>query len=868
MTIPVSADEQACIDAFPPHTKQKILETCRLNEDGLVVTLLNYASVWEQVPGAPAPNAIPDDEVYAAFIIDSYNPEKHTGWEDLKRAATRIQQAELDQMNPFLGVTYSKTDDRSNTWTSDSDGISDNVRSALNNAIKNSSPLSGTLLERFQRSPSDQPELLRELSLFLSQNSDLFFWGLGDDETNEPEWRWGHSLCLLGGLGISVMQSAAKQAMQHEPDWQHWGHASEESVVEDIQSAHDIHGIPCGLLRLEWRRFKALMHDQEVVDRNNRAFVPRWAKALLAIHIFNHCRVAPRWDGGPVLIAAYRGNTTYLRIPPLGLHQPICSRINASFCSDLCKALAIPYTSGKTNRTWMHDVTSGVLRMLRPDTLARARDPNTRTDILVPPRVSIQRTSERSSEYRWVDPGIAISGVAHLDMDTGTVYKNDRITGPDAIAYAWPLDEVRPEILLSWDTNVPDHVEPALPWDIFTRHVKNVNTLGHPDGVSALFNALILLDLCRPSLAGTSVGSALQKEYPVFTVMPVGHEKESTTNQGKTFALRIVSQCCVPRIGEPAKANRTSSAPAQRSVAAPIEEHGTAAYDEFILPLSKEHFLDQAGIQNLSTGGTAHPGRAGENSKGISLRHPLFLSAKVAAFPPDVLNRMMPVFLDGLTPETMSKDQELEDVLTGRVSLEMRLSALRLIHVTGLRDMLLSMRQRTGQWRFNTHISVVGHIFEAYDEACAYLQAAMAHADKQRVLADASGLSDDIGISETFDPHDYWEIAYPITIQTMHAMAVGTGDGTIEVLEALRSIIESGDRRSLEGVLREFRTKERAARMKMVQQVKDAGGSWVRRIDDGTIWQLSLVYPETEGGQYKFKLDNIAELEGEDENTR
>lgn len=851
-------EEKQVLDLFPADIKTAIQNECRVDEElGTLGILLSYLEGLDTIPGIPALEDLTPEDAGAMERAAHFNAEMHKDWEGLKTLARRLKEGELDNINPFLGHAYAKTDDRPNLWAQDTNGMDATARGQLGEFLKISSPLHGTLQSRFNQPPTNDAEILEEFARFVVANSSIFFWSLGENDEN-PEWRWGPCLCMLAGMGFPFLRRVAL-CMQHEPCWQFWARASDEELLRDVLEAHSIHGYPCGILRVEWYRMCSAMRNCTLTTSTGAIQHPRWLKAALAAHIFRHSRLIPDWDGQTVLVAAYRGARNYITISDKGVHSSFRTKANIQNAGDICKALGVK--SGPANSaSWFEELAPLVFGMLRPDSLARVRDPSSRTDILIPPRVSIGSRSTRWSEYHWVNPGVSIWGVARLDMESGRITRDADYSEDDAMVYDWPLKEVPEAQLRNWGSNVPDFVpDDQTPWSILTQHVKNINTLGHPKGVAALFNSMVFLDLLRPQLAGTKAGATLSHEFPIFTVLPMGHEKTSTTNQGKTFLLRIVSQCCVPRLGEPMRASRTASAPAQRATAAPIEEHGTAAYDEFILPNSREHFLDQAGIQNLSTGGVATPGRAGENSKGVSLTHPLFIAAKVASFPQDILNRMLPVFLDALTPETKSAASELEDVLSGKVSLIMRLATIRMLHKLRLVDTIKKMPVVSGEWRFNLHLSLVDAM-QAREDAMAYLNSAWSHMERQKVLADASGLSDDIGISETFDPSDYWEQCTPRGMDELSAMVYLDEQGRhlISPSDVLKGIVEDNGRRSLASVLREFHMKERAARTLLIQQVRDSDGGWVREMASHTVWHLELLPTEEAGGTILFTLKNIA----------
>lgn len=113
----------------------------------------------------------------------------------------------------------------------------------------------------------------------------------------------------------------------------------------------------------------------------------------------------------------------------------------------------------------------------------------------------------------------------------------------------------------------PEIVQAALPSDIVTKYIRNINALEQCEALAALLNATIVIGLIRDVIAGCEIASAIQIEFPIVFVYPTAGTPEGTTNNGKTTLCRFLGGALVP--GLPVTlVNKSASSPAQRAMAA------------------------------------------------------------------------------------------------------------------------------------------------------------------------------------------------------------------------------------------------------------------------------------------------------------
>jgi hypothetical protein len=814
-------------EKFSPEIEEILSTVFNCPPGQIAIIHYDYVSRRHWCPDAPEVDALTLSDVHGVYSIHNYDTVNQETWSEYLNRVTKVEEKREDSNDPFLPSWISKTEDRPTAWMHDSnEQLPAQFKEALTKVFKKCVPVSADVsgLNLIGLPPTFDTNTMSDIIGSLEFMSNFIVDSMGESmDDNNTMFRWSRSLCTLAGLGFTALRHFAERLAPIESDWSHWASCSDEDLRADVLEARKICCYPISLLRADYTDLQRICADAPVA--------PRWLKASLAVHLFKNVRYISNFNGKPTLWVCYKGEHSYLALAPEGVNQRLTEDANLSVKKSLCNILEIRQVTGR-NRLDLDDLIGDVLSKTHPRDFPKQRDLKEVPHLIVPRAVRITPSHELHSEFRWINPGIMVSGLAEIDLETGKVLRTT-VAGPTAASLSWPRGEMSQAEIKTWWANLPKVVKPMLPSEILRPLIRNVNDLGHPEGLWALVDAMILADLARDDLAGTRIGNSMINEYPLVTVYPMGHTKETTTNQGKTNLARILVNTLA--LGVPVThAGKTPSAPSQRAAASPIEEFGTALYDEFQLPESHEHFLAQAGLQTLSTGGISSPGRAGENGRGASLKHPLFFTVKVSAFPPDIRNRSIPIFMDVLTDATRCSSDELAMIMSGVVSNNVRLSALMWIRKNEFVKRASEASLIQGKLRFDGHMTLSSLLTSSgkLDEVNNYLIAAEAQCNLQQTAADESGLSDSVGLNSKFDGVWYFRNC---SEYTLNQIADQCENDQVMCLHVMRVVIEDAGARRFADIVRQFGGKERSLNLSFSDAIKE--GRMVR--PDG--WYMEWV---------------------------
>lgn len=812
-------------------------EALRLNAGAAELAATFYSENWHLCPGAPAPDQLIEEDLPVVGLLNRYFDNRPTDfdddldswtWEEFRRRTLDEIEREKQQADPYIPKWYMKTDEagKQSPWVEDWANISEVARIRLNQICHTSRPNpKHTFEEQLWERPTTSDLALADTieSLLRMPKSLLRPRGFHGDGESAP-YRWGASLCLASSMGLAAFRILAKKWGKDFEDWQHWATCPEPELVKDLIEAHRKSAYPLGFLRVPWHQLEEALGGERLAGPGGDNHVPLAYELRMLVHIFQHTRIVVTKDGKRALRVAYRGRYEVLDIE--SMHSSLGSAKHRPIASDLAAVLRLPYNTNRRNREWQEDCTARLFRRILPMYFQSAQRVSQRQDLIFAEFVEISETVEDPYEYRWMDPGLTLSNLAMIDLKTGVVDKDVVLRGADVASLAWQSDHVKPSTVMNWRANLPDVVNPALPTDVFAPYFKHQDWLGHEAGGKAMLNATILLGLFREDLAGTTVGRALSQEFPLIAIMPVDATKEDTTNQGKTNYGRTIMRIFEPAIREQ-KMELSSSAPAQRSMAMSFYRYGTALFDEFIQPTSPDHFLSPAGLQSLCTGGAVAPGKAGENAEPVALSCPMCIVQKVSSATPDILNRMLPLFLGKITPESQLTPEAMLKVMSPEIAMEARLSALLWGYQNNFVEMVRGISLKVGKWRFSAHMAVAC-LWASPEEINGYIDAATEQCEKQRMEAEETGLTLDLGIRETFNPKFFFD---NVSEHTLGVLAMRTAEvtKTISPLEILRDIVEDDGKRNFARVLSDYRVKERSAQMTFVNQIKKPmiRGDWI-----------------------------------------
>lgn len=789
-------------EVFPASISRAIRDAAQVNDEGLSRIKQSYLERYEQI-GGPAPGALTYGDAAAVAKIGVWRPEMGT-WEEFKQSVSADQQHAEDILNPYIPLWFSKTEDRQNTWVQDCGTMTPAACERVKRVFRECSPkLDKPISELMQISPvnphdSEESQFMIDVIKSMIQTIPLFLINKGGtNHTGEGAvWRWGPTLCIFAGFGLSGLRMLAR-ALRNDQDWMHWSKCPENELVEDIKEARVTHGYPCGLVRANFRQMYAVLQNESIMRKGTEhPFGPPWMTILLALHVIKHTRFMFDIEGKPGLFVCHDGKRKYIPIEKKDIHAPISNL--KSVCADMCQILGVPYNSGKSNREWIHMCSSQVMNTLSPEFFPQMHDVGDRTDLVVPTGVSWRRPYIPRGEGGWANTGIEVCNIAQINKLNGKVQSDAAVGGVAPLMYRWPLDVMERNQYLRWSTSLPDTVRAEPASAVLTRYIRNIVDRGLPEGFRIMIDTLFTADYYREKLLGSAVGSALGSEFPLVFALPEGASLDDTTNQGKSNMVRVLADAIRPGLGsEIGTIERSVSAPAMRNIAGKIATWGTFPVDEFVLPRSADHAFNQAGIQRLATGGKVNLGKAGENEvQGVSLRHFWPICAKLAPDTPDLLNRSAPIFLDTITEENAATEDDLEMIASGKIGTIMRLSHLMWMEETKILHRIRQAKLQHGKWRFHGHRTVAGILAE--DGAAkldAYLEASWNHIQGQIQLGSETGLASDVGAKEKFSFSWYFTHADESTLHYLYNEC-RIPARKISVLDAVRAIVEDGERRS------------------------------------------------------------------------
>lgn len=783
-----------------------------------------YAEHYLEIPGAPAPHDLSVSDAGLVAAASCFDIEKNVDWHTFREQRQLEQRKELDRSDIYMPLWQQKTDSNPKPWANDTGSINERGQGLLDMALRLSSPSPDMpTTARLMTFPASNMEYMTNTLDSLIDALPLFVRPMGTD-SSKSDFRWSTALCLLGGLGLGCVRYIAFFLANEHEDWQHWKTASDEELTHDIMEAHKMSGYPVGLLRIPWQQLQVALQGQEPIrDGSITPQAPLWLSACVALHIMKHTRLGygtnDEGKKGYFISVMYAGRHQKIPLAPAGMDQSFVTAVNKPLAAAICATLEIPYNGKKTGEAWQHSATNAALRYLHPRHIMRIK-PFDDCALVVKSPVTRRRPLIGNERLAWVNPGIIIDGVASCDMNTGVMDPTARVTGIDVLTHDWSTPEIEDlEYYRSlWSRNMPKVVLPELGGRLIRRLVKNINDLGHPLGWEAIMDAAMVCSLIRRKLGDCVLTEGLSREFPILYILPMGSKEEEATNQGKTTLGRIFAGVIAPGLRE-SNAGGDAGAPAQRSIASPIEQFGTGFYDEFILPQDNNHILSAYSLALLATGGDVHPGKAKENATGVRLKHPLILCGKISPNRADLTNRSSATFMDQITDETRLSGTEYDNLISGVTPLRVRLSYLRYIKENDLINRFKTLEAVPHPtWRWSCHMAVAIELFvmnnpgttrqDATDEITAYLSAMRGQMEKQLIAATESGLADVVSGGSAFDLRWYLSQADTMTLQSLESESRVDGMSGYEVL---RKIVELDGKRRLGQVMEKAKINEKSA---------------------------------------------------------
>lgn len=810
------------------------------SEQDLEQNCLDYVKIARAI-GGPLAKDLGYDDVFPWLYISNAFIDK--SWDAHVKSTRSTYAHEYDRINPYLPFFAQRDETKVNHWGMSHGIMSPEYHIPLVAGIREHVPnVVGIKREdTFKFSPCND-ELFESLLAERIANMDhTFIWANTrrhhSDSDNEM-WVWGSCLTFLAGFGLRTLRAIAAK-LDYDPCWQRWAGMTDAELTDEIVKARDVSGFGAGIVWTPFEKLRRCIDNTNLVDSNNKPVMPRYAKPMVALHMLKHVRYWESYDGETSLVVRYKGRSAVVAV---GSNEAsLSASANKGATGEILKVLGLSMGSkGSKDEDveWDERAVRECVRLMYPTDFIRPQDLRLKPHYIPPPSATVRATNEHRVrlEYSdWVNPGTNVANVCEFDVKTGTVTHDALVKPSDVLNLRWPFGKDHESDIKTHLGRVPKRIDAVPASDIIQRFIRNLNDLGYPRGLRCWIDALVTVDLYREDCLGTRFGSALQSEFPIVYVLPTGYTMETTTGQGKTSLCRALGAIMVTGL-EVNHFMPSPSAPAQRSMASPIEKYGTAIMDEFQLPLNPEHFMAKEGLQNMSTGGIAHPGRAQENAQGVRLRHALFVCGKFAPDVKDVRTRSMPLFLDLLNEKTKVKGDELEDLMSGAVGMLGRLCHLRWGSTVGLFDMLKALKLEHGPCRFNGHQTVAYALADLQgiprEEVDGYYQAAQDMWCRQRHQAEESGLAEEVAGNATFSAHWYWRECDTATLSRIRSQELNSAGQTTS-LNMIRCLVENHregeDRgqRSFHSMLRNYKIQERIARKRLLQALRETG-PWTR----------------------------------------
>ena len=660
---------------------------------------------------------------------------------------------------------------------------------------------------------------------------------VSSDDT--AEFAWARARVVFSGAGWCNWKAVVSRLLDLYPDCPFLPTETKEEWETHLDAAHRACGWPVTTAHLDWRALGWIFDDED----NNPG---PWHRIVALLHVIKHTRSAPE-----CVIVTYGGRAIKLALDASSscLGQWVKQR------QSLLRALGCrgsDHLFTKAVVAVLHDITVPYLlpaeHLSQVSPLAQVGPWST----LVPDpthRTGFYQTGLRLD-------GVWVANRGRVTPYTGTAY--------DTVRFAWNVGDPgeyanqRRELLRV----IPDRYEEAWPSDTFCDAFPNL--IGMDAAYRVWLDLPIFASLLRSDVPG------LGREYPLLAFLPENPTEEDSTSQGKTLAAQSYARVMVPGIpslGSP----DSSSAPDSRALAHELETYGTLCLDEWHPPRSGAHLLAHANLQALITGASVTAGRALQNSGRAQLRHSIVVSAKALDFQADMVNRTLSFYLRTLTEAEQDRGGIVEDLATGRTSMQMRLGALAIMLEHKLAEAMRTQPfVKIPGFRFDTHARLAAMLYrmrtgETDVTPLARALAEMRHrhrihteeaeeagtvdalADGHRTRIRASALFESLdpmqldhalGVLERIqaESHRPWNTAKDLLVAVMEARQFGTLQGMLPTIQSGRRTVSDrtivralaadlNDRRPPEGGTVVF-----PAADVMVEYGPRRGNSWTYRV--------------------------------------
>jgi hypothetical protein len=496
-------------------------------------------------------------------------------------------------------------------------------------------------------------------------------------EPNSADFLWARLRVVFSGAGHAAWQPIVEAVAGQYPNCPWLPDENAETWADNLREAHSHTGWPVQLTHVRWR------DACHTVATNDDA--SPWHRVMAMMHAVKHIRYD---TASHTLVVLYQGTATRISL------TPGTNTIENFILGRVMKALGSSTKSGDA----INGALSAILARINVHHFLPLQSLSVLPpDILCGPWSTLTPDPANDEFFQF---GMALDGV-WLARDG--IVRPERHSAQLISEYNWNIIDPTSYAMQRADFEhaLPKTYEPQFPADYFIAAFPNL-LLNHfepnvLDAAATLFDTPVIANMLRPWIP------ELRHEFPLVAFLPSQATQTHSTNQGKTLAAETYGRVTVPGI-EATKIKEGDSAPDSRAAMATIQRFGTAVLDEFYMPDSKSHILCRDNIQSLCVGKAILAGKVYENSGSVRLNHSLTISAKALQVAPDIINRSLFWFLDNLTEEARANSVALDAIVSGKLSLQMRLGAWAIVEKHGLADELKkAIKASSPGWRFGCH---------------------------------------------------------------------------------------------------------------------------------------------------------------------
>jgi hypothetical protein len=476
---------------------------------------------------------------------------------------------------------------------------------------------------------------------------------------HEEDYQWAKVRAFLGGWGhkANATLAASLRAIypaspldpeETRPEWE-----------EKLRKAHALRGWAPTMACAPWRAWLR----RDLVPRD---YVPAdWECAVACLHILKHLM----WSRKYGLVIVYDGRATRLDADAATNLVVASSRVSGI----VAKALRLP-SAGERQVNPMGVAAKIVVgRLTTSDLVQRQRLCDLPQGVLHGPGAGYATNPMGLSG--WAQTGLTLAGIRIARG--GVVYHpRDVDFGPaEILRYDWPLDppdqDDRPRAT-GWEEMIAPvtSYRAEFPSTLLDSAFPNLQWLCPAHRY--IVDAAIIAQRLRQDVHG------LAGEFPILGVLPAEATEIGATNTGKTRVSEAILQGLVPGL-RMVTAQTDGTNMSGRSAMSLISADGTTGLDEWIPPKDPGDLLSFRNLQSMAVGQPAQIGQVYSNEgKSVTLKAPLVFNAKAAEFPPDMLSRLVFLWVRKFTAEERRMSENYERAQSGRLGVDIYLGTMAL----------------------------------------------------------------------------------------------------------------------------------------------------------------------------------------------